>query len=141
MENLVVVALFIIFAIVRKIIEQRNKAPSPRETKGKLPSTEGKEDVLKAEPFRETAYEGVNKARDKIPKKISRGRDTEEFDELGVAIGSQGEGKKKKTAVKSKSYSRLEKFSGGVVQGIIYSEILGTPRARKPFPIKQVNKL
>ncbi|GEM_PF-6488668 len=144
MENLVVVVLFIVFAFVKKVIEQRNKAsvptPVPEEPKRKAPSTEENGDILQPEPVREAAYNRVNKAREKIKKNISRGK-AADSGELGEQIGSQEEGKKREASGKRKSASRFEEFSGGLVQGIIYSEVLGAPRARKPFPFKQVNKL
>lgn len=129
MEGLIILALFIIFSIVKQLLE-KGKIPLPQEGEKDMPLPRERDTALKdtekGKKFKDTARSYYPEIDLKEEKKASESLLKE----------------KEKSPYKKRKSSKLKGFEKkNLVQGVVFSEVLGLPRSRKPFTLRQMNKV
>ena len=129
MEGLIILALFIIFSIVKQLLE-KGKIPLPQEGEKDMPLPRERgtalKDTEKGKKFKDTARSYYPEIDLKEEKKASESLLKE----------------KEKSPSKKRKSSKLKGFEKkNLVQGVVFSEVLGLPRSRKPFTLRQMNKV
>lgn len=146
MEGLIIIVLFVIFSIIKQLLE-KGKVPLPREGGEDMPLPYEEEDMP---PFRRRKKEPAKVPGEDIDGKEvwEKAREKEEdyspavYSKLGREVKDQEFYGKEKTTSSGKVTSGFKAFNrDSLVQGVVFSEVIGLPRSRKPFPLKQFNKV
>lgn len=183
MENLGFIIFFIVFSLVRRLLQQKPAPPVPGKVGRPLPTDREQEGY----PVKGRGPEKVRGPFDEIEELFERfsgsGKRTEEESYTVSETGSVIRVKNREEDALEKRQLKLEKMkeeraraerhqkkkiesfeksaapvkievvpeessqsgfrvtADNAATGVLFSEILGAPRARKPFPLRQSNKI
>lgn len=167
MENLTVIIIFIVFSVVRRILQQQKVKP-PVSARPRRPDSldaggdpEDRQFTVRdtktgrTHPFEELEelferFSGGDRRMEEPPERKREIRLEQEHvekprakpeKEMKRVVKRKAEEPVSLTVLQETGKPVFQVTADSAVTGIIFSEVLGPPRSRNPFSVKQVNKL